>query len=466
MSCLIKKTKSYSCQLDANSENQSGAENRPVERRLRGHAPQRRFQRAMPRPPPPPPVQDTVQQAMQRLFVAYNQCVTRVNHTDDRLEQFKTAVRRDATELALTVQRTDQNVRQHRRDIMQMTETFEEVQGRIKGLEDKFRMATEHEHHVNQVIDRNTHSQTASICALVKEQEDIRKLVTELANRLDQSRDMPDAALSEVSTNLLLELGDLKTKVLRLTERNTTLEGDVSFLKGLSEHVDAVEDVVTAIEVREDLDELKEIVFKKFRGIFTKISTLEENVSTLEHDREDSWEAISNKVSTLVEDSVSTLNGRLTELEHSVQSQRTTQEKRLSGLRNFARQGEQYLERMSRGAAAPKDSRQSPLLDGNRPNVSQAYVPGASVSSSATPPLHVQTPTPPTVRAPPIPRDDVSPSRDNAPSPEPHRSSTTHFSTVRSEDRSGAIRMDITQPEQWSAGRCCSHPKPRSKEGA
>ena len=138
-------------------------------------------------------------------------------------------------------------------------------------------------------------------------------LVTELANRLDQSRDMPDAAQSEVSTNLLLELGDLKTKVLRLTEQNTTLEGDVSFLKGLSEHVDAIEDqiikwrdrlpemtdddndekVVTAVEVREELDELKEIVFKKLRGVFTKISTLEENVSTLEHDREDSWEAIS-----------------------------------------------------------------------------------------------------------------------------------------------------------------------------
>ena len=30
--------------------------------------------------------------------------------------------------------------------------------------------------------------------------------------------------------------------------------------------------------------------------------------------------------------------------------------------------------------------------------------------------------------------------------------SNTHFSTVRSEVRSGAIRIDITDPEQWSAG--------------
>ena len=36
------------------------------------------------------------------------------------------------------------------------------------------------------------------------------------------------------------------------------------------------------------------------------------------------WEAISHKVSTLVEDSVGSLTDRLTELEHTVQSQRTT----------------------------------------------------------------------------------------------------------------------------------------------
>ena len=262
------------------------------------------------------------------------------------------------------------------------------------------------------------------------------------------------------------------------------------------------EKIVTAVEVREELDEFKEAILKKLRGMVTKISTLEENIETLEHDREDSWEAIKNKVSTLVEDSVSTLNGCLTELEHTVQSQRTTpitdeddilnvemwstmeqaiwsemrklrehtqevpnlytlceqlhenqksQEKRLSGLRNFARQVEQYLERMNRGAAAPRDSRQSPM-DGNRPSVSLAYVPGASASSSAVPLSHVQTPTPPTVPAPPISRDEASPCGENASSPEPHRSGNTHFSTVRSEVQSGAIRMDITNPEQWSAG--------------
>ena len=39
----------------------------------------------------------------------------------------------------------------------------------------------DHEVHVNQTIDRNTHSQCASIRALISEQGDVRKLVEELA---------------------------------------------------------------------------------------------------------------------------------------------------------------------------------------------------------------------------------------------------------------------------------------------
>ena len=92
----------------------------------------------------------------------------------------------------------------------------------------------QHEHHVNQTIDQNTHSQTASVCAIIAEQADLRKLVTELAHRLDQSQDNLSTPQGETSTSSLLELGDLRTKVLRLTEQNTTLEGEVSFLKSLS----------------------------------------------------------------------------------------------------------------------------------------------------------------------------------------------------------------------------------------
>ena len=262
------------------------------------------------------------------------------------------------------------------------------------------------------------------------------------------------------------------------------------------------EKVPTAIEVREELTELTEVSFKKFQGILNRLDTLEEIVEMLEHARDESWEAISNKVSTLVEGSVSTLNGRLTELEHTVQSQRTTpiadeddvlnmetwstleqviwtelgkvrdqtqeipnlyticeklrenqrsHEKQLSVLRNFARQVEQYLERMSKGALAPKDTRQ-PSIDESGPGAPQAYVPGASVSSSAVPSSSIQMPTPPTVPVPPIPtsRDGLSSQRESASSssnPTPQRT-RTRFSTVKSQVRSRAIRMDITNPEQ------------------
>ena len=77
---------------------------------------------------------------------------------------------------------------------------------------------------------------------------------------------------------MLLEIGDLKTKVLRLTEQSTKMDGDLSFLTKLSEQVDLIQDqiikwryrlpeltddesqdrIVSAVEVREELDEFKE----------------------------------------------------------------------------------------------------------------------------------------------------------------------------------------------------------------
>ena len=90
------------------------------------------------------------------------------------------------------------------------------------------------------------------------------------------------------------------------------------------------------------------------------------------------------------------------------------------------------------------DSRRIPRLENERANAPQGHVPGAS-SSSTRPPSYLQAPRPPTVPAPPVPRENTSPSK-------PSRVSTTHFSTVQSEVRSGAIRIDITDPEQWSAG--------------
>ena len=180
--------------------------------------------------------------------------------------------------------------------------------------------------------------------ALISEQEDVRKLVEEFANRLDQSQEASSTVQSEVSTNVLLEISDLKSKVLRLTEQSTKHDGDLSFLSKMSEQVELLEDqiikwryrlpeltddeskerVVSAVEVREELDEFNEVVLRKLKEFLTNLNALQESVRLIENDREESWEAISHKVSTLVEDSVESLTERLTELEHTVQSQRTT----------------------------------------------------------------------------------------------------------------------------------------------
>ena len=80
----------------------------------------------------------------------------------------------------------------------------------------------------------------------------------------------------------------------------------------------------TAIEVQEELTALTDSCYKKFHSVFNRLSALEGMVGTLEHSREESWEAVSNRVSTLVESSVTSLSGRVTELELALQSQRTT----------------------------------------------------------------------------------------------------------------------------------------------
>ena len=101
------------------------------------------------------------------------------------------------------------------------------------------------------------------------------------------------------------------------------------------------------------------------------------------------------------------------------------------------------------GAVAPRISLDTPTRRGGSGEPLE-YVPGASVSSPAVS-VTMPTPTPPTIPAPPIPTE-VSPSvRENAPV-SPKRGSPTRFSTVRSEVRSGAIRIDITNPQQWAAG--------------
>ena len=515
---------------EENSENISGRDNRvPERRRRRGVFVQGTFRSPMPRPPPPPQASEVTrvevdQQAMNRLYTAYNQCVSRTNHVENRFDQFRHAIQRDATDLALVVHGHEQRISGNCREIRQLTESLEEAQARIAGLDTLSKTILEHDHHVNQTIDRNTHSHAASIEGIIDEQRDLRKMVEDLASRLDRSQDSLNTPQGEASTGILLDIGDLKSKVARLIEHHTQLDGDVSYLKTLQESVDELgtqivkwnrrlpdlndendDKVPTAIEVQEELTSLTDTCFKKFHSLFNRLQALEGMVGTLEHSREESWEAVSNRVSTLVESSVTSLSGRVTELEQALQSQRTTpvepedatmdaetwaaseqviwaelgkvkeqmqdvprlydlfekiqqaqhsHEKQLVALRRFSKQVEQHFEQISKGALPPRHYRQQEP-DESHQGVPQTYVSGASASSSAIPSTSVQMPTPPTVSPPPIPtsKDQLS-SQSQASSQSSHSQPKPkpHFSTVVSQVRAGAIRMDITNPEEWAAG--------------
>ena len=101
------------------------------------------------------------------------------------------------------------------------------------------------------------------------------------------------------------------------------------------------------------------------------------------------------------------------------------------------------------GAIAPKVSLETPSRRGGSGEPLE-YVPGVSVPSPAIS-VNMPTPTPPTFPAPPIPTEVFASVRESVPA-SPKRGSHTRFSTVRSEVRSGAIRIDITDPQQWAAG--------------
>ena len=142
---------------------------------------------------------------------------------------------------------------------------------------------------------------------------------------------------------------------------------------------------------------------------------------------------------------------RVFDLCEKLRENQKSQDRQLNGLRSFAQHVEQFLDQLGGGATAPSDSRRIPRLESDRASVPQGYVPGAS-SSSTRPPSCLQAPRPPTVPAPPVLRENSQTPGENTSPLEPSRVSATHFSTMRSEVRSGAIRVDISNPEQWSAG--------------
>ena len=145
---------------------------------------------------------------------------------------------------------------------------------------------------------------------------------------------------------------------------------------------------------------------------------------------------------------------RLQEMLEKIQRAQQSHEKQLSALRRFSKQVEQHLEQIANGALPPRQTRQT-LIDDSYQGVSQTYVPGASASSSAVPTVTLQVPTPPVVPPPPIPvtKDQLSSrSQGSSDSSQVQPKAKPHFSTVIGQVRAGAIRMDITNPDEWAAG--------------
>ena len=124
-------------------------------------------------------------------------------------------------------------------------------------------------------------------------------------------------------------------------------------------------------------------------------------------------------------------------------------------MRRFAREVESHLEQLHRGATPPGHTSQLRAASREQ-GVPQTYVPGAPASSSTISSVQTHIPAPPIVSPPPIPTEESSSQSQkegtSLPSTHGHQQSKTHFSTVVVPVRAGAIRMDITNPEEWKAG--------------
>ena len=125
---------------------------------------------------------------------------------------------------------------------------FNIVQEKVENLEARFQKYDEFVQTVLDKTDRNAHNVCSSVAKIIDKQADIRKLVEELARRVDSAREQAQsegtseaATQNEVGVAMQLEVNDLKTKVLRLTEQATERTAKLNFFSVMSEKVDPME---------------------------------------------------------------------------------------------------------------------------------------------------------------------------------------------------------------------------------
>ena len=133
------------------------------------------------------------------------------------------------------------------------------------------------------------------------------------------------ATQEEPGVAIQLEANDLKTKVLRLTEQVTEHTAKVNFFPVMSEQVDLMdrqvqpwryklpdliddqEPVVSAVEAQEELSKFQDLTMSKVHDVRQDSNSLEKEVQLLERARSDSWEVISQRLNSMVGESVGTI---------------------------------------------------------------------------------------------------------------------------------------------------------------
>ena len=76
--------------------------------------------------------------------------------------------------------------------------------------------------------------------------------------------------------------------------------------------------------MQEELNKFQDLTMSKVRDVRQYINSLDGKVHLLERASSDSWEVIRQPLNSMVGDSVGALSDRLTDLEQTVQSRRTT----------------------------------------------------------------------------------------------------------------------------------------------
>ena len=150
-------------------------------------------------------------------------------------------------------------------------------------------------------VDKNAHELCSTVAKIIDEQADIRRLVEELTRRMDHAQE--GRVVAEIQEGpgvaIQLEVNDLKAKVLRLTEQVTEHTAKLNFFSVMSEKVDLMEQqihrwryrlpdltddesqepIVSAIEVQEELNRLKDLTMSKVCEVRDDLHSLDRDAT-------------------------------------------------------------------------------------------------------------------------------------------------------------------------------------------